>query len=235
MKKTPALQLSWQFPDSPIPVKAIQKALTNPSIRVPDSLGHETDFHFSHAMTKLVANIALFSPEMAHINVSRLLFTIVESRNQNSHGLQARVTPLRFKDGKKVVSKGGKLYQIQTFHVNQTEILYLVTFSLPRFLNQTFEEKLITLFHELYHIHPGFNGDLRRHPGRHSLHTSSKISFDTEMANIAREYLRRSPDSQLYRFLRYPLHQLLEQYGTITGYKVPHPKLVEITGREKNP
>ena len=30
------------------------------------------------------------------------------------------------------------------------------------FLDQTFEEKLVTVFHELYHISPAFDGDLRR-------------------------------------------------------------------------
>ena len=59
-----------------------------------------------------------------------------------------------------------------------------MTFCLPRFLDQTFEEKLLTVFHELFHIGPSFDGDLRRHPGRYAVHTHSKAQYDSHMAAL---------------------------------------------------
>ncbi len=58
-------------------------------------------------------------------------------------------------------------------------MLYLVTFCLPRFLDQDFDDKFITLFHELYHISPRFEGDLRRHEGRCALHSHSSTPSTT--------------------------------------------------------
>src|SRR5206468_1851711 len=82
-------------------------------------------------------------------------------------GLQARVTPLRFAHGALVRRRRGVSFQVQRYFVDGAEMLYLVTFCLPRFLDQTFDDKFITLFHELFHISPAFDGDLRRHGGRY--------------------------------------------------------------------
>ena len=62
--------------------------------------------------------------------------------------------------------------------VDGVEMLYLMTFCLPRFQNQPFEDKLVTLFHELYHIGPAFDGDLRRHAGRYAVHSGSQRRYD---------------------------------------------------------
>ena len=45
-------------------------------------------------------------------------------------------------------------------------MLYVMTFCLPRFLEQSFDDKFVTIFHELFHIGPSFDGDFRRHSGR---------------------------------------------------------------------
>src|SRR5947199_128866 len=78
------------------------------------------------------------------------------------------------------------------------EILYLMTFCLPRFLDQDFDEKFVTLFHELYHISPQFDGDLRRHAGRYAVHTRSQRGYDEQMAHLARAYLADGADPKLH-------------------------------------
>ena len=87
-------------------------------------------------------------------------------------------------------------------------MLYLVTFCLPRFLDQDFDDKFITLFHELYHISPAFDGDLRRHAGRCDLHSNSKRLYDAHMADLARSYLSNGADHGLHDFLRLNFAQL---------------------------
>ena len=80
-------------------------------------------------------------------------------------------------------------YTIQRlFDSKGQEFLYILTFYLPRFMDLSFREKLITVFHELWHISPQFDGDLRRHPGRCYAHTSSQKEYDAEM-----EVLQRGP------------------------------------------
>ena len=107
-------------------------------------------------------------------------------------------------------------------------VLYLVTFCLPRFLDQTFDEKLVTVFHELFHMNPVFDGDLRRHPGRYAVHSHSKARYDSHMAELSREYVEDHPVPDLFEFLRTGYRELWDRHGGITGLLVPRPKLLPV-------
>jgi hypothetical protein len=122
---------------------------------------------------------------------------------------------------------------VQRYLVGGREMLYLLTFCLPRFLDQDFDDKFITLFHELYHISPSFDGDLRRHPGRCAIHSSSKRRYDQHMAALAREYLASRPDPALHAFLRLNFAQLERRHGSVVGAIVPRPKLIPVAASDK--
>jgi hypothetical protein len=107
-------------------------------------------------------------------------------------------------------------------------MLYLVTFCLPRFLDQEFDGKFVTLFHELYHICPEFDGDLRRHSGRCQMHSHSKRDYDKHMAHLAREYLSGGADPNLHAFLRLNFAQLAHRHRRVEAVIVPRPKLLPI-------
>src|SRR5207237_1688118 len=131
-----------------------------------------------------------------------------QARGSRTHGLQARVTPLRFHDGRLQRRRRGISYQVQRYFVGEQEMLYVLTFCLPRFLNQDFDDKFITLFHELYHIGPAFDGYLRRHDGRCAIHSESKKGYDKYMADLARAYLANGADPASHTFLRLNFDQL---------------------------
>jgi hypothetical protein len=160
--------------------------------------------------------------------MSQVLFGVTQARSGRSHGLQARVTPLRFRDGQLMRRRRNATYQVQRYFVEGRECLYLVTFCLPRFLEQDFDDKFITLFHELFHISPAFDGDLRRHAGRYAIHSHSQRLYDKQMAGLAREYLAGRPDPDLHGFLRLDFAQLQERHGRVIGVMVPRPKLVPV-------
>jgi hypothetical protein len=195
---------------------------------------HGKPFHFSLRMKEICEDIANHSEPFWHLKVDRMLFTFTQARSSQSHGLQARVTPMRFRDGAPIRNHRGRKYRVQQYLVDESEILYIVTFCLPRFLNRTFDDKLITIFHELYHISPFFNGDLRRHAGRCEYHTSSQKGYDREMAAYARGYIQKQTDSSKYDFLRLNYSQLIHRHPYVVGYQVPRPKLIPIEdGTEK--
>ncbi len=185
-------------------------------------------FDFTAAMTRLCEDIFQRCPLFGHIRMSEVLVTVTPCRSRSRYGLQARVTPLRFRDGALRRRHGDIEYQVQRFFVNGREILYLLTFCLPRFLEQPFREKLTTVFHELYHISPAFNGDLRRHAGRYCLHTHSKAHYDAHMQQLAQQYLRRHDQPEVLEFLRWDCRRLLERHGGLVGTVVPRPKLLPI-------
>jgi hypothetical protein len=179
----------------------------------------------------LLSDIVCRCDALGHVQVPHVLIAVTQARNGHAHGLQARVTPLRFQGGRLVRERRGTAYQVQRYFVADQEILYLMTFCLPRFLNQDFDSKFITLFHELYHIGPSFDGDLRRHDGRYALHSHSQRGYDRHMAHLARAYLASRPDPDLHAFLRLDSAQLRMRHGSIEGVMVPRPKIIPISCR----
>jgi hypothetical protein len=189
-------------------------------------------FHFAHHMRRLVGDIVRRSSPLAHIDPDRLLYGAIQARTGRTHGLQARVTPLRCRHGRLTRVRKGVIYQVQRYFIGDHEYFYLVAFCLPRYLDRDFDDKLVTLFHELYHIGPHFDGDLRRHHGRCSMHSRSKKKYDVHMALLARDYLAGKPDEALLGFLRLDYAQLVRRHGSVMGICVPRPKLIPI-GQER--
>ena len=190
--------------------------------------GHHPPLDFTDRIGRVCADVAARCPELAHVDPARVLFTFTPARNRSVYGLQARVTPMRFRNGALVRRFRGAAYQVQRYFVDGREMLYLVTFCLPRFLDQSFEEKLVTVFHELYHVGPRFDGDLRRHGGRYDVHSRSKKAYDAHMAQLVKRYLAGHPDPESLGFLRHGADTLWAAHGGITGVTVPRPKMVPV-------
>jgi predicted metallopeptidase len=232
------LELSWTGPGGsrPVPLRVIRgprgaraglpKMLTTNCRHLPSPPAGP--LNFSALMRGLCADIVARCPVFHHVDVQRLFVGVTQARRHRRHGLQAKVTPMRFQHGQLVRRRRGRLYQVQRYWVDGVEVLYLMAFCLPRFLDQSFEEKLVTVFHELYHIAPEFDGDLRRHDGRYCLHTRSQKGYDRHMASLAREYLASGADPGLHAFLRPSFVELEQHYGRIVGHAIPVPKLVPV-------
>jgi predicted metallopeptidase len=186
-------------------------------------------FDFCGAVRALCRDVAARCPAFAHVDLDRVLVSFTPSRNTSPYGLQARVTPMRFRDGATVRRIRGVTYRVQRYVVDGRDVLYVVTFCLPRFLDQSFDEKLVTVFHELYHVSPAFNGDLRRHPGRYAVHSHSKREYDDRMGAYVREYLAGHPAPEVFGFLRHTYADLWRRHGGVTGVVVPRPKLLPVT------
>jgi hypothetical protein len=233
--------LCWQSPDRPVPVRAVRL----PSGARPPAVGLEAPpwlstgpvgqpFDFCGHVRRLCADMVRHCPELAHIDVSRILFAMTQARSPRSNGLQARVTPLRFQGGSLTCRRPDGRFQIQRYVVDDREMLYLVTFCLPRFLDRDFADKFVTLFHELYHISPAFEGDLRRE-GRYALHAHGKKEYDRHMAHLARAYLANGADRSCHDFLRLNFAQLAHRHGKVHAVVVPRPRLIRLgppTGRD---
>ncbi len=187
-----------------------------------------TPFDFTAALRVLCEDVIARCPTFATLDPKRMLLTYAPCRNRSRFGVQARVTPMRFRGGALTRRMRGVLYGVQRYYVDGREVLYLVTFSLPRFLDQTFEDKLVTVFHELFHISPAFDGDLRRLPGRYEVHSHSKDAYDDHMLTLVRAYLTDHPRPSVYEPFRFHTTELLNRHGHITGIVVPRPKLVPL-------
>jgi hypothetical protein len=192
-------------------------------------MGNRLGFDFTAHLAALCDDITSRSVEMRHIQMRSVCVTFSQARKRQLYGIQASLTPLRFEGGKLVGNKNGRRYKIQrVFGDAGEEYLYLLAFYLPRFMDLPLEEKLVTIFHELWHISPQFDGDLRRHPGRCYVHTDSERAYDIEMAKKACRWLQLAPPPALYQFLRADFDELVRRHGRVIGTRISQPKLIPV-------
>src|SRR5262245_21996097 len=96
--------LDWDA-SRPPPRLALRLAGRRRNVGSPESI--HPPFDFTAAMRALCDEVVRRSAPFAHVDLSRVLFTVTRSRNGYRHGLQARVTPLRFRGGELVTSYRG--------------------------------------------------------------------------------------------------------------------------------
>jgi len=186
-------------------------------------------FDFTEHVRLLCRDFVERLPELAHIDLGRVSICFSQARKSVRHGLQASLTPMRFERGAETMRRGRRTYAVQRLQDESgREMLYILRFYLPRFLDLPLDEKLGTIVHELWHVSPAFDGDLRRHEGRCFAHGSSQKAFDAHAEHLVRRWLDQSPAEPLYEFLRYDFRGLQRIYGGVFGQTIPVPKLVPL-------
>jgi hypothetical protein len=195
----------------------------------PRHAGPRPGFDVTGHVRSLCLDIAARLPEMQHVDVRHMAFSFSQVRKRSRYGMWASLTPMRFKDGALVEVRRGRPYTFQRMYDNNgREMLYIFTVYLPRFLDLSFREKLVTVFHELWHISPAFNGDLRRHAGRCYAHTHSQKSYDAAMEKLANRWLSLAPPESVYGFLHCTFTELARRHDGVYGARVRHPKLIPL-------
>lgn len=185
-------------------------------------------FDFTAAMNRLCADMCNRIEALAHIDMDQCLVTVTQARRRTSWGMQAKLTPLRFENGAETSVRNGTKWGCQQVVYKGRPQLYIVTFYLPRFQDQTPREKLVTVVHELYHISPDFNGDIRRFAGRCHAHTGSQAKYDEHMGELVDDWLSCKPSKELYDWLSLPFDRLTTRHGGVTGLKIAIPKLIPL-------
>ena len=80
------------------------------------------------------------------------------------------------------------------------EQLYLLNFYLPRFLDLPWREKLRTTVHELWHVSPQFDGDLRRFQAAATPIALRESDFDAQADALVEQWLAAGPPQELTIF-----------------------------------
>jgi hypothetical protein len=211
---TRRMPLRWVVPD-----RANRRGLSRPGPN-PLNLTERLDLVCRDAVARC--------PTFAQIDMDRIGVTIAQAKSGHRHGLQARLTPLRLRDGERDTVRRGRRYRVQQFTLDGRELLYLVTFCVPRFLDLPFEEKLLTVFHELYHIGERFDGDFRRHEGRCHIHSSSKKGYDAHMERLVTAYLKDHPDQTSLDWLKDDYRSMWDRHAGLFGAVLPKPRLIPV-------
>src|SRR5262245_52338015 len=118
--------------EQPWPVRLLSGTAT-PATPAPDywpTGPTDAPFDFCGHIRRLAADVARRCETLHHVDVNRVLFAVTRARGGHGHGLQARVTPLRFAGGRLQRLRRGVPYQVQRFFDGEIEYLYVVAFCL---------------------------------------------------------------------------------------------------------
>jgi hypothetical protein len=188
-----------------------------------------TGFDFTLHMRRLCDDMIARLDELRHVDMSRVAVSFAQTRRPGSLGMFASLTPMRFSGGELHSVRRQRRWGIQRFYDDTgREMLYILNFYLPRFLDLPFREKLTTTLHELWHVGPKFDGDVRRLGGRCFAHGSSQEQYDVHIEALLDQWLAMSPPASLFDFLRLHFRELVALHGRVYGRKVPVPQLVPL-------
>lgn len=190
--------------------------------------------NLTRALEDLIDDVVATVPELGYIDPARLLICVSSTRGGGIHGTYAKIHPLRFEGGLDSVQvrRGRRLCTctLPEVTVGGREILYIIYFLVPRFLDLPLKEKLVTVFHELYHVSPLFNGDIRRFPCRNYAHGGSRKRYNSLMSGMVERYLCKLEDPGVIAFLEGDMAALRSRYAAIVGRRFPVPKIRIQTG-----
>jgi hypothetical protein len=185
--------------------------------------------NLTRELERLVSHVTAHVPELSHIGPDRLLICISSTRGGGIRGTYAKIHPLRFPGGAKTLERRrGRHTWLSTMPSvirGGEEILYVIYFLVPRFFDLSLREKLVTVFHELYHISPAFDGDIRRFAGRNYAHGSSTKTYNAYMGKLVDAYLSEHREPELLGFLDGTLAELRARHRTIVGRRFRIPRI----------
>ena len=189
----------------------------------------QTGFDFTLHMRRLCDDMVARLDQLRHVDMSRVAVSFSQTRRAGSVGMFASLTPLRFAGGRMHTTRRKRHWGIQRLYdPDGREMLYILNFYLPRFFDLPLGEKLATTLHELWHIGPKFDGDVRRLGSRCFAHGSSQKQYDAHVEALRDRWLAFGPPEALYDFLRLKFHDLAARHGRVFGRRVPTPKLVPV-------
>ncbi len=193
-------------------------------------------FHYTDAVREVAADIVATLPELRHVRLAEVAFAFSPARQRSTHGTYAECVPLRFQDGNAMTTWGGATWAMPTLEIDGRQMLYVLYFRLPRFHEEgDYNERLAIIIHELYHIHPLFNGALRTFRGRNDYHGGSVEGYHNYMRDLATHYRATSPQADRHDFLRTPLQELERRHGAILGTRISRPGPVRLAANTPAP
>jgi hypothetical protein len=156
----------------------------------------------------LIGLICEAIPEFRHYDPRKIAVSINRSRSRGKNGVWAFVVPLRYKGGaaqRRGVRRGipGVFsYESPKIIQQAPDALYLMSFLFPRFFYLRPRERLETIVHELYHLHPTMRGDLRTFPGKHIHHGPTPALFKKRVSGMTSVALSQFPTLQEHPLIK---------------------------------
>ncbi|HVJ63803.1 MAG TPA: hypothetical protein VM901_00965 [Bdellovibrionota bacterium] len=156
---------------------------------------------------RLLALICGSIEEFALYDTSKIAVSISRSRRSGRAGTLAYVVPLRYvggareRKGRRWGMPGVYTYESSQVERDQPAALYIMTFLVPKFFTLKTRDRLETLVHELYHLHPSMRGDLRRFSPPHIHHGPTPAQYDRKVKSLCAELIAALPTIEQHPLL----------------------------------
>ncbi|MBN2400934.1 MAG: hypothetical protein JXN64_00900 [Spirochaetes bacterium] len=179
-------------------------------------------------ISDLIREISARSQFFSHIDPDKVVVCLGSNKKNGRGAIYGKLVPLKFQHGSEVLTFRGRYYTIPEIINNGVPQLYAVYFYIPKFFNLSAEEKLNVIFHELYHISPEFNGDIRRMGNVKKAHGSSKKRFDSNFEKEVKLFYEYISGTAYIDFLNMDSKSLQNNYRVYARrMKIPKPVIVQ--------
>ena len=184
--------------------------------------------NLSDTLTLIIHEIIKQTEEFRLFDINKILVCCSSNRAGGRGGIYGKLVPLRFENGSGIIKHRGIYYTIPKVFLNNTEILYIIYFYMPKFFDLSAEGKIDVIFHELYHINPGFNGDIRRMGNFKKAHGHSKKNFDEQYKEFSDEFYKYIRNTPFHDFLEMNSNDLKKTFSKVTWRRIKTPRPVPL-------
>ncbi len=186
------------------------------------------EINLTDVITLIIREIALHCEAFSHVDARRVLVCMATNRSNASGGTFGKLVPLRFKGGAGTLRYKGRLYTMPRVRHGGVDQRYIIYFYHPRFFNLSPIEKLKVVFHELYHISPDFNGDIRRLAARKASHGNSRERFDEFFEDDLRKFYTYIEKTPYMKFLGMNARALRGSFEKVSARRMKMPKPIVV-------
>ncbi|HPS86815.1 MAG TPA: putative metallopeptidase [Spirochaetota bacterium] len=180
-------------------------------------------------LTLIIHDMVELTEEFKCFDLNKILICCASNRKDFRGATYGKLLPLRFKDGSEIIKHNGRFYTIPKVKVNNMEILYIIYFYIPKFFNLSAKDKVNVMFHELFHINPEFNGDIRRMGKFKAAHGHSRKSFEEKYIEYADTFFEKIEDAPYYNFLKMNSEDIQKEFKKIKYRRMKSIKPVLLT------
>ena len=154
--------------------------------------------NYISSLNGLIKDITEKVGELSYIDAEQVAVGFKRSRESVSEEVWAEISGIEDEYNGTIQRREGRIekyFAPKTILMNGIPIKYVVDFYVPVFFGLTFKLKLLTVFHELYHINPKFDGNLRFFKGKGYKHGPSLEKYDKYMDYLVDKYLKMDPSA----------------------------------------
>jgi len=192
-----------------------------------------TSINLTDTLSLITHEMIIRTPDFRGYDINRMLICCASNRSDSRGGIYGKLVPLKFEDGSDIINFHGRTYTIPKIIHNNIEIRYLIYYYHPKFFDISARDKVNVMFHELYHINPEFNGDIRRMGKFKKAHGHSKKSFEEKYLDNAEEFYSYVKGTPYHAFLEMNSRDLQNSFKKIKCRRMKTIKPVPVEAAQK--